>query len=87
VKISCVSTDADSSSSKLLWEIEVPVGSKTKVSELWDKIKESGAPEVPETHAILKDDEILVEKEYLAKYKVKQNVCHFLFLSAPSPNM
>jgi hypothetical protein len=49
------------------------VGQKTKVSELWDRIRESGASEVPETHAIFKDDEILVEKEYLNKYKLKQN--------------
>jgi hypothetical protein len=74
IKISCVSADADSSATKLIWEIEVPVGSKTKVAELWDKIKESGASEVPETHAICKDDEILSEKEPLNKYKLKQNV-------------
>eukprot|EP00026_Physarum_polycephalum_P004942 Phypoly_transcript_04968.p1 GENE.Phypoly_transcript_04968~~Phypoly_transcript_04968.p1 ORF type:complete len:610 (+),score=135.31 Phypoly_transcript_04968:108-1937(+) len=73
IKISCVSADADGSSSKLVWEIDVQVGAKTKVSELWEWIKQSGASEVSETHAICKDDEILSEKEYLNKYKLKQN--------------
>ena len=51
-----------------------------KVGEIWERIKEGGALEGPETHAICKDDEILSEKEYLNKYKLKQNVCYH-----PSP--
>lgn len=80
VRVSCVTSDANDSSASLIWELVFQVGPKTKVYELWEWIRQGGKLEGPDSHALCKDDEVLNEKEYLNKYKIKQNVClHFPF--------